>query len=291
MTSTRSVHGQLALYPHLTHRDKQIMQLLDEHQVMTTDQIARLFFHAGRTCRHRLGELHTLGLLDRFRFARPTGGTDSYHWLLGHEGQRFQAAVRRDPEPTVRASRQRTARLSANPNLNHLLIVNEFFVRLASYARRHPHATLVRWWSEAASKPFQRKVIFNPDGHGLWTMRDRTVGFWLEADTGSEPLTRVISKLVSYRKIAPNGGPCYPVLFWLSSPTREEHLHRLLRTEYADVLTATAIHDAHPAEAVWLPNDGHTRVRLDQMPAFHGTVSPDNPNYRNGVLVLGPTAV
>ncbi|MCW6003724.1 replication-relaxation family protein [Micromonospora sp. CPCC 205371] len=293
MTRTRPAHGLLAIYPHITGRDRKIMRLLDDHQVLTTDHITRLFFHAPRTCRHRLGELHGLGLLDRFRFARPAGGTgpDPYRWAPGHEGQQSQAAARADPEPTARASNQRIARLSANPNLTHLLTVNEFFVRLAEHARRQPHANLVRWWSEAATKAFQTKVMFNPDGHGLWTVGERTVGFWLEADTGSEPLTRVVAKLVSYRKIVRSGGPRYPVLFWLASPIREEHLHRLLHTEYADVPTATATHDTNPAEAVWLPGDGHHRVRLEQLPAFHGTNSLDNPNYRNGVLVLGPTAV
>ncbi|WP_117214362.1 replication-relaxation family protein [Allorhizocola rhizosphaerae] len=288
MTLTRSAHGLLAIYPHITSRDRKILQLLDDHQVLTTDHITRLFFHSPRTCRHRLSELLGLGLLDRFRFARPGGGTDPYHWVLGHEGQRFQAAARGEAEPTARASSQHIARLSANPRLQHLLTVNEFFVRLAEHDRWHPAATLVRWWSEAAIKPFQTRILVRPDGHGLWTVGERTVGFWLEADTGSEPLTRVIAKLETYRKVPANGGPRYPVLFWLASSTREEHLHRLLRTEYADVLTATATHDTNPAEAVWLPGDGHDRVRLEQLPTFHGPPGADNPNYSNGVLVLGP---
>ena len=288
MTLTRSVHGLLAIYPHITGRDRQIMQLLDDHQVLTTDHLTRLFFHAPRTCRHRLAELRDLGLLDRFRFARPGGGTDPYHWVLGHEGQRFQAATRGEPEPTARARSQRIARLSANPRLTHLLIVNEFFVRLAEHARRHPHTALDRWWSETASQAFKStRVVINPDGHGLWTVAEHTVGFWLEADTGSEPLTRVISKLDGYRRFAAGGGPRYPVLFWLSSPTREEHLHRLLRQQPGNVTTVTATGDTNPAEAVWLPTDGQDRVRLVQLPTFHGTNSPANPNFRDGVLHLG----
>ena len=291
MPHARSTHGLLAIYPHITGRDRQLMALLDDHQVLTTDHITRLFFLAPRTCRHRLGELLALGLLDRFRFNRAGGGTDPYHWVLGHTGQRFQAAARGEPEPTTRASSQRIARLSANPRLTHLLAVNEFFVRLAEHARAHPHTALDRWWSEAASQQFKSsKVMINPDGHGLWTDNGTTMGFWLEADTGSEPLTRVVSKLDGYRRLAAGGGPRYPVLFWLASPTREEHLHQLLRQEPSGVTVVTATADANPAEAVWLPTDGHDRVPLVQLPSFHGSNSPANPNFRDGVLHLGTAA-
>jgi len=288
MPHARSTHGLLAIYPHITGRDRQVMALLDDHHVLTTDHLTRLFFHAPRTCRHRLGELLDLGLVDRFRFARPGGGTDPYHWVLGHAGQRFQAAAKGEPEPTARASSQRIARLSASPRLTHLLIVNEFFVRLAEHARRHPDTALDRWWSEKDTQQFKStRVIINPDAHGLWTAQGRTAGFWLEADTGTEPLTRVVSKLDGYRRFTTDGAPRYPVLFWLSSPTREEHLHRLLRQEPTGVTIVTATQDTNPAEAVWLPADSHDRVSLEQLPSFHGDNSPKNPNFRKGVFDLG----
>jgi hypothetical protein len=278
-------HGLLAIYPHITTRDRQLLELLHDHQVLTTDQIHRLLFRARRTCLIRLAELRDLGLLERFRFSRPDGGTFPWHWTLGHDGQRFQAAARGDTEPTTRASRQRIIRLSASPNLTHLLSVNEFFVRLAEHARWHPDARLDRWWSETVTH--KQFIHVQPDGHGLWTVRGRTVGFWLEADTGTEPLTRVITKLDKYRSLAAGGGARYPVLFWLASPQREEHLHHLLRQEEADVPTATTTDDANPAEAVWLPGDGHDRLRLDQLSSFHGRANAANPNYREGILDPG----
>jgi hypothetical protein len=288
MPHIRSSHGLLAIYPHITVRDRQLMTLLDHHQVLTTDHITRLFFLAPRTARHRLAELLGLGLVDRFRFARTGGGTDPYHWVLGHEGQRFQAAARGEPEPSVRAASQRISRLSANPRLTHLLTVNEFFVRLGEHARRHDGASLDRWWSEQQAKQFKSsKAMINPDGHGLWTRDERTAGFWLEADTGSEPLTRVIGKLDGYRRFNTDSGPRYPLLFWLSSPIREENLHRLLRAEPGGVTVVTATQDADPAQAVWLPGDGTQRVRLEQLPSSHGSNNPSNPNYVEGVLHLG----
>ncbi|HEY2673710.1 MAG TPA: replication-relaxation family protein [Rugosimonospora sp.] len=277
-------HGLLAIYPHITTRDRELLQLLDDHQVLTTDQIHRLLFHARRTCQLRLGELRQLGLLERFRFARTGGGSQPWHWTLGHDGERFQAAAHNRTEPTTRSSRQRITRLSANPNLTHLLTANEFFVRLAEHARRHPQARLDRWWSETVAT--QQFLKVRPDGHGLWSAADTTVGFWLEADTGTEPLGRVTAKLDGYARLAATGGPRYPVLFWVGSQAREEHLHRLLRQADAEVPTATATHDADPAEAVWLPGGGIERVRLQQLPSSHGRANAANPNFDDGELNL-----
>ncbi|WP_327038094.1 replication-relaxation family protein [Micromonospora maris] len=276
----------LAIYPHITNRDRLLLQLLDDHQVLTTDQIHRMLFHARRTCQIRLGELAALGLLARFRFARDGGGSHPWHWTLGHHGHRFQAAAHHRPEPTLRTSRQTAQRLSANPHLTHLLTANEFFVRLTAHARQHPEARLDRWWSETLTTKQFRTIT--ADGHGLWSVGDATVGFFLEADTGTEPLrSRVVTKLDRYARLNRRGGPRYPVLFWLGSEHREEHLHQLLRGEHDDVPVATATHTSEPAEAVWLPTGATGRVRLAELPSDHGQPVADNPNYQDdGDFVL-----
>lgn len=290
MTRPRRSTGLLAVYPHMTDRDLTLLRLLYDHQVLTTDQITRLLFGNERTCQVRLNRLEDLGLLTHFRFHRIGGGSYRYRWLLAHDGQRFAAASRGEPEPTAKASAARIHGLSASPRLGHQLAVNEFFVRLAAHARAHPHTGLDRWWSEPYTTRQFHKILLQPDGHGLWTEARHTTGFWLEADTGSEPLTRVVSKLDSYRKVAAGGGPRYPVLFWLASPAREENLHRMLRQQRSGVTTATATQDTHPAKAVWLPSHSHERVHLAELPSSHGIDNGDNPNYRDGTLDLGTTA-
>ncbi|GLZ60973.1 replication-relaxation family protein [Micromonospora sp. NBRC 107095] len=242
-----------------------------------------MLFLARRTCQIRLGELAALGLLDRFRFARAGGGSQPWHWTLGHQGHRFQAAAHRRPEPTVRTSRQIVDRLSANPNLTHLLMANEFFVRLIVHARQHQQAQLSRWWSETMTTKQFRTIT--ADGHGLWSVADVTVGFFLEADTGTEPLGRVVAKLDRYAQLIRRGGPRYPVLLWLSSEHREGHLHQLLRGQHGDVPVATATRDAEPAEAIWLTVGDTGRVRLTELPSDHGEPVADNPNYDDGVFV------
>ncbi len=277
--------GLLATYPHITSRDRLLLQLLDDHQVLTTDQIHRLLFDARRTCQIRLGELATLGLLDRFRFARDGGGSQPWHWALGHNGHRFQAAAHERPEPTARSTRQTVQRLSASPKLTHLVTVNEFFVRLSAYTRRHPEARLERWWSESTTTKQFRTIT--ADGHGLWSIAGTTAGFWLEADNGTEPLGRLVAKLDRYADLIRRVGVRYPVLFWFGSAQREEHLHRLLRSQRGEVAVASATHETHPAEAVWLPVGATSRVGLAELPADHGQPVADNPNFDDdGVFVL-----
>ncbi|OKI67926.1 hypothetical protein A6A27_21785 [Micromonospora sp. CB01531] len=175
-------------------------------------------------------------------------------------------------------------RLSANPHLTHLLTANEFFVRLTAHTRHHGETRLDRWWSEATTTKQFRTIT--ADGHGLWSVADTTAGFWLETDTGTEPLGRVVAKLDRYAQLIRRGGPRYPVLFWLGSEQREEHLHRLLRGGRGDARFATATHATDPAAAVWLPGGATCRIRLAELPSDHGQPVADNPNYDDGIFVL-----
>ena len=283
MTQRKTSYSLTSTLPHITGRDRILLQLLDDHRVLTTEQVHRLLFHALRTCHIRLAELRDLGLVERFRFARAFG-TLPWHWTLGLNGHRLQAAVQHRNEPTPRAYERALARLAVNPQLNHLIAVNEFFVRLASHARHTPGARLDRWWSEQrATEEFQ---TIHPDGHGIWTVDEPTVGLFLECDLRTESPARLVAKLRSYERLAATNGPRYPVLFWLSSPEREGHLHDTLRNEPASVPTATATHDADPAGPVWLPGDDERRVRLVDLASFHGRDTAANPNFRDGQLHL-----
>ena len=251
----------LAIYPHITPRDRLLLQLLDDHQVLTTGQIHRVLFTARRTCQLRLAELAALGLVERFRFSRVGGGSQPWHWTLGHNGHRFQAATHERAEPTPRASNQTVQRLSANPHLPHLVLSNEFFVCLAEHARRHPDTRLDRWWSEQVTAQQYRTIT--ADGHGLWTAGAAMMGFFLEADTGTEPLGRLTAKLDRYAKLIRRGGPQYPVLFWLGNEQREEHLHRHLAGQHTTVPVATAAHTSEPAERVAVTLASSTAVEVE----------------------------
>lgn len=57
-------------------------------------------------------------------------------------------------------------------------------------------------------------------------------------------------------------------------------------TVRSGVPIATATQDSDPAGLVWLPADGFARVRLVDLPSFHGRESATNPNFRDGALHL-----
>ncbi|HLL66473.1 MAG TPA: replication-relaxation family protein [Micromonosporaceae bacterium] len=271
---------------HLTARDLLIADWLDQHGVLTTAQISQAHFSNITTASHRLAKLRAIGLLDRFHRPLPGGGFGPWHWVIGALGAQLIAAARETTPPTPRQLAQRHARLAASLHLPHRLGANQFFIDLHTHARQTPGARLVRWWSERdTARRYHQRI--HPDGHALWRTNGTTIGVFLEFDTGTEDLTRLTRKLHAYDQLAADGGPTYPVLFWLHSPTREQHLHDVLdqRRRSGAAPAATAVRGAHgPAETVWTL-DGHHRLTLTQLPFHHG--EPDsmyNPNLHDPTL-------
>jgi Replication-relaxation len=260
-------------------RDRWLLGLLDQHQTLTTEQIAAIAFPTLRKARRRLLLLHQRGVLDRFRHAvRP--GSQSWRWTLGPLGAAIVAAGNGDPTPRPAAVRARTDRLATSPRLAHLLGTNQVFCALAAHARHHPKAELARWWPERRAAQACGNLV-RPDGHGVWVEHGRRVPFWLEYDLGTEVLSKVADKLTGYARLATTD-LAYPVLFWLPTTAREDHLHRLLaRTNVGarvSVATAATDHaaDLGPAARVWRLAGG-TRVRLADIPTTPGT-----PGHRSG---------
>ncbi len=259
----------------LTDRDRYLLDLLDQHQTFTTDQVATLAFGSAGRARIRLGTLRDRGILDRFRhYQRP--GSQSWRWTLGPVGAAIIAAGRDQPSPRPSAVRDATARLAASPTLPHLLAVNGFFVSLTAHARTrndgaHDDAWLVRWWNEARCREACGNLV-RPDGHGVWHTGGRAVPFWLEMDLGTEVLRRVAGKLTGYAQLAGTRRG-YPVLFWLPTTTREHNLHNLLSRigvpDGVSVATGTAEYAAGtggPAGSVWRVAGHAGRVVLADLP-------------------------
>jgi hypothetical protein len=249
----------------ITPRDRLILDLLADHHTFTTDQLTDLAFTSLGRARNRLSDLHDRGVLDRFRhYQRP--GSQSWRWTLGPLGAAIVAASRGEPWPRPAAVRDATARLAMSPTLAHLLSVNGFFVALTAHARTHDGARLGRWWNEARCRQACGNLV-RPDGHGVWHTGGRAVPFWLEADLGSEVLSRVAGKLTGYAHLGPR--LAYPVLLWLATPAREANLHTLLsRTGVPDGLTvATGTPGARgPAGPVWRVHGRPGRAALADLP-------------------------
>ena len=256
----------------LTPRDRLLLNLLDQHQTLTTDQLAEVAFGTLGRARNRLNLLLERDILDRFRhYQRP--GSQSWRWCLGPIGAAILAAGRGDSMPRPGAVRDATARLATSPTLAHLLTINGFFVALTAHARTHDGTELTRWWNEAQCREATGNLV-RPDGHGVWVVGARSVPFWLEADLGTETLARVAGKLTGYAALPPRRA--YPVLFWLPTTAREANLHaHLARTGVpGGVTVATAAVDnapGGPAGPVWRVVGAPGRVSLaDLAPAGNG---------------------
>ncbi|BCB89272.1 hypothetical protein Psuf_065850 [Phytohabitans suffuscus] len=112
-----------------------------------------------------------------------------------------------------------------------------------------------------------------PDGHGIWSQDGVTVPFFLEYDTGTEPLATLVEKIAGYRHAASVTGRVWPVLFWLHAAARERHLHARLTEAGVNYPVATAARDsaagwaASPADDVWwLHRRPGAPLRLAELP-------------------------
>lgn len=286
------------LWSRLTDRDRRVLALVDRHTVLTTDQLLVLEFGSLTRAQHRLAELRRLDVLWRFRHPLVSGGSRPWHYTVGYTGARLLAAqhAARPPRPGVFV--QRLERIAESPTLRHLLGTNQFFVDLAGYARRagwpNPNVFdgngLDTWRSEKEITTFYSNRV-RPDGYGCWSAHGRRLGFYLEYDTGSEPLWVLAGKLDAYTGSTDRYRSSYTeptakmlhgmLLFWLPSARREANVRRALAGRYCPVPVATAFRaygdpdgPAGPVWAVLNParytsrNPG--RLRLADLPAAIG---------------------
>jgi hypothetical protein len=257
----------LDVFGRLTERDRLLCRVLWEHRVLTTEQVCDLCFTSLVSTQHRLVALYRLGVLDRFRPLRPTG-SESWRYSLGPVGAALVAAERGVEAPRPSVLRDRVVALAAGQRTKHTLGVNGFFCALHKAARERPDAHVVAWWSERRCAAEWGELV-RPDAYGDWEDDGLRVGFFLEHDTGSEPLSRVAGKLAGYRDLAEADGLARPVLFWLSQPGREPGLRQTLRAGAVPVATGVS-GTGSPADAVWLPvGEEAPRRRLAQL----GTVA------------------
>ncbi len=142
--------------------------------------------------------------------------------------------------------------------------MNGFFCALHRAARERSNAAVVDWWSERRCAAEWGELV-RPDAYGNWEEDGQRVEFFVEQDTGSEPLARVASKLAGYRDLAEADGVARQVLFWLAQPGREPGLRRALFDAALPVAAAVA-GTGNPADAIWLPVEKEApRRRLAQL--------------------------
>jgi hypothetical protein len=185
---------------------------------------------------------------------------------------------------------------------------------------------LNRWWATARClragafaadladlMQLAYRAPIRPDAHGVFTdhLPDEpgepghldksglaTVPFFLEHDTGTEPLAVLTRKIDGYQRLARQTGHRWPVLFWLHSSTRERHLHEhLAHDPRPTVPVATAARDRtedlNPADAIWWLHAGARAEvgsrwrRLVELPAtpFTGDAPSERHDNPAGVVL------
>lgn len=261
----------------LTDRDRLLLRLLGEHQVLTTRQITDVAFTAHRRCETRLRQLYLLRAVDRFRPLRAVGSAP-FHWVLDQAGAAVLAAEQ--PEPRTAGPRRPSAgwswhrpaslALAGNPHLSHLVGSNGVFTGLLRAARGQPDRRLERWWSARRCATEWGEVV-RPDGYGRWEEGGAEVEFLLEYDRGTERLHRLAGKLSGYAELLAAAGEPVPVLFVFLRAAREAEARQVLtlaaRRLGVPVATAVLTPGVCPADPVWLTTSSGTRRPLIDLAA------------------------
>lgn len=279
----------------LTERDREILALLADLRVLTTDQVARLGFTSAITARHRLQELVGLRVLDVFR-PRAERGSYPNHYILAPLGAAVVASQDPDlPEHQVKRIQRRVRldqqlALGRERILAHQKGVNDFYIGLRQRAARVPGAELVAWMGErglgdAYGDGFEERIrgeARRPDGYGQWREDGRETRFLLEYDRGTENLERLAAKLEGYHDFFQDAagadflranGEVWLLFAFLSARRERNARHALRASAHArDLHLATGVVEIgdDPGEAHWLPLDaeGGLRSRLADLPAL-----------------------
>lgn len=122
---------------------------------------------------------------------------------------------------------KRAMRLATSTCVAHLLGFSEIFVRPIVDPRVHPDHEFLRWWSESRCA-IEYDNLARPDLHGIWRDYERRGGFYLEYETGTEPLQRPVESLGGYADLATAGIPGRPVLSRRSFGSSKRGLTRQL---------------------------------------------------------------
>jgi len=257
----------LGLPARLTDRDRMLIRLLAEHQVLTTVQITDIGFCSQRRTESRLAQLYQLRVLDRFR-PLTRSGSAPFHWLLDEAGAAVLAAEQGRAVSETSWRRDKAQALRTNAHLAHLVGSNGVFTALIRTARDHPDQSLALWWPERRCAAEWGEVV-RPDGYGVWQESGRQVRFLLEYDRGTEPLGRLADKLAGYAELLAAAGQPTPVLFVFLTADREAQARRVLTPEALQVALPVATSALSPgqsaADRVWLPLGARDRRHLIEL--------------------------
>jgi hypothetical protein len=249
----------------LTDRDRAIVRAVERHRVLTTEQLAAVFFDSERRAQVRLVRLFETEILARFEPHRASWGRHRYHYVVGPLGAALLAAERGDdPDRAARRWKgERVLLLGRTQRLAHLVGVNDLYAALAGKARRDASCRLRDWLTEADCARWTEGIV-RPDAWGVWEEAGLSVEYFLEYDRGTETLGRLVVKLDVYERFEAERGVTAWVLFAFLSPRREQRARAALAGATVPLATAVVGHVC-PHDAVWRPLGDERPLRLAQL--------------------------
>ncbi|WP_274916656.1 replication-relaxation family protein [Streptomyces sp. WZ-12] len=267
-----------ALSHFLTDRDIWLARMLHEHRVLTTHQIARLAYTSLRSAQRRLRTLHQYTVLDSFRPLTVTGSAPE-HYTLGPAGAALIAAHAGVETTSLGWRPTHTGRIAYSPSLGHDLGVNELLTHLAARARTTPTTGLPLWLSERSAARRWGDLI-RPDAYAHYRDGQYLLPFFLEYDTGSQPLARVEAKLTGYAAFTTATNTRPALLIHTRTQSRDQALRRRLTDPARDLKLHVATSSAdftttNPWGPWWAPLEpGTQRTTLTDLAARWTGLSP-----------------
>jgi len=193
-----------------TERDIILFEALYRHGVMTRSQIQQyLDWECVSDVNRRLRKLYDAGYVDR-RFLPRKSGPTSAVYISGNESLKLLVQHSKFKKGDVNRRRHRFNRLSDNL-LPHELLITECACLLKATLRRYSGCGFHKW--ECDDEIVNRcniieggaDVELKPDAYGSYHLHKTLFNFFIEADLGTEPLSRIRKKVELYRSFKASG--------------------------------------------------------------------------------------
>jgi len=238
----------------LTDRDRELLNLLDRHLLLTREQLQLLLdWQCVTRINRRLRQLFDAGLVER-RFMPVQSGSAPAIYYLGREAIRHLASTNNADSDTLLRRRRRIQRMP-NSTLAHDLGISDFAASFIRHCLNPPGGEWISWLNEYAFLNACRvakvplAVMPRPDGYGRYAINRLLYHFCLELDTGSESLRRMRRKLQLYQLAQSSG-----------------YFRKLFKLSRLTVLIVTTSSGRAASLAARLPQSPSLRVLVGTLP-------------------------
>lgn len=224
----------------ITERDQRLCELLHSLGAMTRAHIQDCFeWSCVSDVNRRLRLLYDAGYLDRRLLPRTSGQAPAVY-LLGREGAKLVTSGPKLAGQSVVRRRHRFKNMS-DSLLPHELLIAEFYCLLIATFRRYQGCDMREWRCDEQILHLCNRfdegadVELKPDAYGSYHLLNLVFNFFLEADRGTESLSRLRKKVELYRAFKASGlfqknfeRKAFRLLFVSQSTTRARNIARAL---------------------------------------------------------------